>query len=339
MKHRHTAVLGALACVAGLMWWHHAHADDSALVVYCAHDATYAAKILETFERDTGIHVVIRFDTEGTKSLALTELIARESPGTGCDVFWNNEPLGTMRLHRMGRLAPYRGDGHRRIPDDYKDANGHWTGFAARLRVWIINTDQMSPTPPAIATALCGDLSRMGIAKPLYGTTRMHYTVLWNHLGPTGLRDWHQHLDQDGVRRLPGNAHVKNQVARGTCAFGLTDTDDYFAAHDMGRPVAAVPFRLQDDRVICIPNTVAIIKGTPREAAARRLVDYLLSENTEIALAGSRSRQIPLGPVDETKLSDEVQQLRTWANNAYPIRSLAGDEARCLAWIKKTITP
>ena len=40
-----------------------------------------------------------------------------------------------------------------------------------------------------------------------------------------------------------------------------------------------------------------MIRGTKHGTQARQLVDFLLSEETEIALARSKSRQIPLGPV------------------------------------------
>jgi iron(III) transport system substrate-binding protein len=46
-----------------------------------------------------------------------------------------------------------------------------------------------------------------------------------------------------------------------------------------------------------IPNTLAIIKGGPNPAAARKLVDYLLSAEVERRLASGPSGQIPLNPV------------------------------------------
>ena len=45
-----------------------------------------------------------------------------------------------------------------------------------------------------------------------------------------------------------------------------------------------------------IPNTLAIIRGGPHPAAARRLVDYLLSPEVETMLAAGPSAQIPLNP-------------------------------------------
>lgn len=324
----------------------------SALVVYCAHDAVYSDQILREFEKQTGIDVEVRFDTEATKSLGLVELIARERSRPRCDVFWNNEQLGTMWLAGQGLLEDYKGEGHARIPAAFKDADGLWTGFAGRMRVWIINTEKMEATPQAIESVLASpDLSRMAIAKPLYGTTRTHYTVLWDFWGPERTKGWHHDWRERGVIEASGNAMVKNLVAAGTCHLGLTDTDDFFLAKDDGRPVAMLPAIVQEAGVrsesdlspqgpslkpssIVIPNTVAIIRGTPRIEKARRLVDFLLSAETELALANSKSRQIPLGPVDAGALSDDVKQLVEWAERPYPLSGLGRASVECLEWLR-----
>ena len=320
--------------LAGLAAWTWTRSPADALVVYCAHDWLYAEPVLRDFERETGIRVEARFDTEATKSLGLVELIAREKQRPRCDVFWNNEPLGVMRLKAEGLLLPYRGPGFERIPRAYKDEDGFWTGFAARLRVWIVNTERMPATEPAIERALDGDLTRMAVAKPLFGTTRAHTTVLWDLWGEERLRDWHASLRARGVREVSGNATVKNLVAAGTCDFGLTDTDDFFLARDEGRPVAMVPVRVGGGRTVCIPNTVAIVRGTRHPQAARKLVDHLLSERTELALARSASRQIPLGPTDPRDVPDEVRQLVDWAASAYPFARIDASRRSCLAWLR-----
>src|ERR1041385_6127911 len=83
----------------------------TSLVVYCAHDSIYADQILRDFERQTGIPVAVRYDTEATKSLGLVELHLREKAHPPCDVFWKNELLGTLQLADEGLLLPYRGSG------------------------------------------------------------------------------------------------------------------------------------------------------------------------------------------------------------------------------------
>jgi iron(III) transport system substrate-binding protein len=207
------------------------------------------------------------------------------------------------------------------------------------MRVWIVNTDKMEPTETAIEQALAGeDLSQMAIAMPMFGTTLTHYALLWETLGEQGLKEWHRDLVERGCRVVSGNATVKNLVAEGTCTLGMTDTDDYFVAKDEDKPVAQLPIRI-DGRTICIPNTVAIIKGTDNLAEAQRLVDYLTSAETELALARSGARQIPLGQVDESQVPDDVRPLAEWAQDSFDTSGLGPARAACLEWLKAEYAP
>ncbi len=308
--------------------------SEDSLVVYCAHDSAFSEPILRRFEAETGIPIVVRHDTEATKSLGLVNLLIAEKDHPRCDVFWNNQVLGTMALKDENVLAEYRGPGYERIPSRFKDPDGTWTGFAARMRVYIVNTNVMSADEQSLQDALAGDLSRMAIAKPLFGTTLSHYSLLWHLWGGEALEQWHHDTRSRGVREVPGNAVVKNLVAEGVCHFGWTDTDDFFVARDDGLPVAALPIRLEDGTTICLPNSVAIIRGTNKLNQAQRLVDYLLSEQVELELAASVSRQIPLGPVDPQLLSPDVRQLSDWAQSAYDVTLLGGSRQDCLKWLE-----
>ena len=327
-------ILLPLASLAALFlaWWALAHRGPAPLVVYCAHDSIYSEKILRDFEKRTGVKVAIRFDTEATKSLGLVELLDAEKDQPRCDVFWNNELLGTMDLAERGLLEPWKGAGWQRIPQKFRDADGRWTGFAARMRVFIFNPAKLSPGQ--IPARLDGDLARIAIAKPLYGTTLTHYTVLWQMLGAEGLKAWHRGTRARGIVEVNGNAAVKDAVANGVCDLGFTDTDDFFEAKDDGKSVALAPVRIGGGAVIQIPNTVAIIRGTKRETDARRLVDFLLSEETELALSRSKSRQIPLGPVPADQVPAEVRELMEWAKDGVDLSKLGPARAECLAWLK-----
>ncbi|MBW3540957.1 MAG: ABC transporter substrate-binding protein, partial [Planctomycetes bacterium] len=109
---------------------------------------------------------------------------------------------------------------------------------------------------------------------------------------------------------------------------------DYFVARDAGAPVAAVPIRLEDGRTICIPNTVAIIRGTKRLPEAQRLVEYLLSAETQLKLARSRARQIPLGAVAPDQLPLEVRELAAWAADGVELTDALVQARRgCLEWL------
>ncbi|MFG0250905.1 MAG: extracellular solute-binding protein [Phycisphaeraceae bacterium JB051] len=333
-------VIAGLCVVAGLLYVAKQppapKPDQGELTVYCAHDSVYSEPILKQFEKETGIKLNIRFDTEATKSLGLTESLIREKDNPRCDVFWNNEILGTLDLQSKGILEPYKGQGYERIPAAFKHPDGLWTGFAARLRVWIINTNMISATPQAIDVIMEKEnLDRVTIAKPLYGTTRTHYTVLWQTLGEDGLKDWHEEMKSRGMIIAQSNGQTKNLVAQGNCTIGWTDTDDFFVAKDEGRSVEMLPYRLEDsEQTICIPNTVMMVKQCPQPELAKKLIDYLLSERVEIQLSHSTARQIPLGSVDEEQLSDEVKQLKVWASEGYPLMQLEPARQAALNWLK-----
>lgn len=319
------------------------------LVVYCAHDAEYSEPLLKEFERRSGIPVHIRFDTEATKSLGLINLLIKEKSQPRCDVFWNNELLGMIDLQDQGLLQPYQGPSQKRIPDEFKDSQGNWTGFAARLRVHILHESQhekkisqeveTSGAPGIrfpefrVSSFWENDLSQVAIAKPLYGTTLAHYTVLADLWGLDKLRNWHAEQIKRGLQIVNGNGTVKNLVAQGALQTGWTDTDDFFSAKDAGLPVRMLPVYVEGQRTICIPNTVGIIRDTRHLPEAQKLVDFLTSAETELALARSTARQIPLGHVDEVQLSDEVRQLIVWAKQGYDLRNLLPMRRKVIDWL------
>jgi iron(III) transport system substrate-binding protein len=328
------AILVVVAVVAFEITRRPVAPESPALVVYCAHDREFAEETLREFERQSGIAVIVHYDTEATKSLGLVNLLLQEKDHPQCDVFWNNELLGTCELKDQGLLDPYRGTGFERIPERFRDPDGCWAGFAARLRVYIVNTDRMSADADQIEERLADapDLTRVAIADPRFGTTLTQYT-LWREVwGVEKLKEWHAAARRRGIREVAGNAATRNHVAAGDCDFGFTDTDDFFGAKDDGKPVAMLPVRVEG-KTICIPNSVAIIRGARHAAAARKLVDFLLSAETELRLAKSASRQIPLGKVPDEQLPDEVRPLVEWAADGADLRPLLPARRAVLAWL------
>lgn len=335
------AVVGAAAAlVLALVWLSGGgtFGRGDALVVYCAHDAIFSEAILRDFERETGIAVDVRFDTEATKSLGLLQLIEREREHPRCDVLWNNELLGTLALAEQGLLEPYQGTGWQRIPEKFRDPDGRWVGFAARMRVWIVNPKEVPADDATITAVLDAEPSRAAFAQPLFGTTLTHYAALWHAWGPEKLQHWHRDLRQRGLREVRGNAVVKDLVAAGSCDLGATDTDDLFVALDAGASVDYAPIRI-NGQTIAIPNSVAIIRGTKRRKAAERLVDYLTSAETEVKLAWSPARQIPLGPFDSDEFPFVVARLHDLAAESVDLRPLLPARQACLEWLRREAAP
>lgn len=271
------------------------------VVVYCALDREFSEPILQKFEAETGIHVRAKYDTESTKSVGLTEQILRERQQPRCDVFWNNEALHTARLVSEGVLEPYDSAAGRQYPASVRSADGQWYGFAARVRVLLINTKEVSATevPRRLEDLVLPRWrGRVGIAKPLFGTTATHVASLFAVWGPQKTKDWLLRLKANEVQILSGNKQVAVQVGAGTIAMGLTDTDDALGEIRQNRPVQIVYLEQGEDEVglLVIPNTLSIVRGAPHRAAAARLLDFLLAPAVEEALSASASGQLPLHP-------------------------------------------
>ena len=149
---------------------------------------------------------------------------------------------------------------------------------------------------------------KIGIARPVAGTTATHAAVLFATLGEEKAKEFFRNLRANNVQILGGNKQVAQACAAGQIAFGLTDTDDAIIEVERASPVAIVyPDRDPDQLgTLFIPNTLAILKGCPHPVAARKLVDYLLSPAVEEKLAAGASAQIPLNPNVEAKLRVET---------------------------------
>src|SRR5262245_51734977 len=103
--------------------------DRGRVVLYCAQDQEFAEKSLAEFKQRTGVQVDPKFDTEKDKSVSLFTELLKEKDRPRCDVFWNNEPLNTIRLQRLGLLAPFESPSASPFPAQWKAADKTWIGF------------------------------------------------------------------------------------------------------------------------------------------------------------------------------------------------------------------
>jgi iron(III) transport system substrate-binding protein len=295
---------GVLAVVVGV-----GAGPADRVVVYSALDQEFSEPVLVDFARATGVQVLPKYDLESAKTVGLANAIlaenAKDTPV--CDLFWNNEILHTLRLRKAGVLATIDPPNGHAIPAAFKGSDGSWFGFAARARVILVNT-QLVPNvgdyPKSIrdltATKWKG---KIGIAKPLFGTTATHAVCLFDAWGAEGAKAYFRALKANDAQVLAGNKTVATAVGAGRIALGLTDTDDALGEIAAGSPVAIVyPDQAEGELgTLFIPNTLAVIAKAPDRAAAERLANFLLSPEVEAKLAAGPSGQIPLNPAVRVK--------------------------------------
>jgi iron(III) transport system substrate-binding protein len=268
---------------------------DARVVLYCAQDREFAGALLTDFERDVGLRVDAKYDTEAQKTVGLARELEAEANRPRADVFWNNEPINTIRLQRLGVLEPYDSPSAAGFPDWTRPADKSWQAFAARGRVLIVNTkiipNEADRPKSLFELADPKWKGKVAMAKPQFGTTATQAACLFDALGPDAAKDYYRRLKSNDVQIVAGNKQVATGVSEGRFAFGVTDTDDALEELSAGKPVVLV-FPDKDGNkdhtklgVLYLPNTLALVKGGPNPAVGKKLIDHLLRPETEKRLA------------------------------------------------------
>ncbi|GEM_PF-203227 len=302
--------------------------SQQAVVVYTSVDDVFAREVLDRFERDTGVTVKLLTDTEAGKTTGFLRRLQREAAQPRCDIWWSSEVFGTVELSggtdgsieqgtergpglehdgakpvqsapvAVGLFEPYTSPAAADIPPAWKDPQQRWTGLAARARVLAFNTNRLSASDlPRTWQELAEPrwANRLAFANPQFGTTRGHVAAMYAAWGPEQTRAFLQALRDNGTQIADGNGHAVRLVASGAVDLCATDTDDVWVAQARGEPVDLVYPRLTPDGpIVWIPCSVAVVRGGPNPAAARRLFDYLVSAEGERMLAQSESRNVPV---------------------------------------------
>jgi iron(III) transport system substrate-binding protein len=302
-----------LAWIVSSGWVTRGIAADT-VVVYSALDREFADPVLKDYAKGSGVRVLPKFDVESTKTVGLTNLIIAEARRPRCDLFWNNEILNTLRLKQKGLLVPFQPSRAGDLPATFRARDGTWYGFAARARVLIVNTRLVAEAdrPKGIKDLLDPKWKgKIGIAKPLFGTTSTHAACLFAAWGDEKAMGYFRDLKANDVQVLSGNKQVALAAGSGQIAFGLTDTDDAMGEIDAGSPVSIIYPDRQPDGLgtLFIPNTLAIIKGSPHQKEAEALANHLLSPEVEAALARGPGAQIPL--LKSTNVEARVETPKT----------------------------
>jgi iron(III) transport system substrate-binding protein len=266
-------LLGLLGC--------HRSSNTREVVLYTSIDEPVARPIIDAFTQKTGIRVVLKTDTEASKTAGLVETLRAEKANPQADVFWNNEPIHTINLAEEGVLTAYDSPSASQTLATYKDPAHRWAANGLRRRM-------IATAPNTTGITCVEDLAdpkykgRVCMANPAFGTTSGHVAALFIKWGPEKGTQFLRDLKANDVKLLGGNSEVVKQVAAGNCVAGLTDNDDIDSMIAEGGKLKGIPAKLRDGTgTLAIPCTVGLVAGAKHPAEAKQLIDYLLSKEVE----------------------------------------------------------
>lgn len=289
LSRREVSIL-ALAALASQLAFCKRKAPANEVVIYTSVDQVFAEPVFRSIETRTGLRVRAVFDTEETKSTGVANRLIAEAAHPQADVFWSGDPVRPLALAKRALVEPYLSPEASALPAGLRAADGMWTGIAARARVLLLNR---SLVPNGEQPKTIRDLTnarwkgKVALANPLFGTTTMHVAALAVAWGDDALFSFLNAAKANGVRVASSNGEVKRLVTSGEVAWGLTDSDDADEARKDGAPVDAAYPDQSELGTLVIPSSVVCIHRGPNPAAAKRLVDALLSADTEKRMAES----------------------------------------------------
>jgi len=320
---RSLLILSALLISCPLMLWAcsrspQSDTNDPAVTLYTSVDDHLARMIADAFTQETGIRVKILGDTEATKTTGLVSRIEAEMDHPLADVWWSSEPMGTILLDQRGALEPgaMRGFVGDEWPESLRGADWSWIGIAMRARVIAYASDRIERPPTTLAELTNPALSgKVGMARPQFGTTRLHMALLRDRWGEDRFEGWLSAMKLNKLRLYDGNASVVRAIAMGEIDIGLTDNDDVWAGQANGWRVDLVYERVDtaapwaSSGATLIPNTVAIIKDAPHPKLAAQLGAFLVSPKVEEMLYASTTHNSPVNPELRTRGHDDLLAL------------------------------
>lgn len=291
-----------IALLLSLVLFRTAVCAEPTVVVYVSEDQVFSEPILKDFERDTGIRVKAVYDTEETKGTGVMNRLIAEKNNPQADVYWANEPIRAEVLKQREISATYRSPNSEGIPAAFKDAEGYWTGFSARARVFIVNR-KAAIKPESINAYYDPMLAGKGvISNPVFGTTATHVAALFTLWGDDRTKRFLDDLKKNGTKLATSNGESADLVAAGEFEFALVDSDDAVNRIRQGKSVEMVCPDQGEGQLGCLilPNAAVLIRNSPHPDAGRKLIDYLLSKDTERKLAFADCAQTPLHSGVET---------------------------------------
>lgn len=223
----------------------------------------------------------ISFDyySAGAGKLMAKIAAERQAGKMTVDVLWHSEVPDFFALKKEGVFEPYLSPEAQFVKSPVKDPEGYFT--PARLgTLGIAYNTKLVQTPPKSWNDLLDPRFKggFGIANPsLSGTAFVSIVMLVNTMG----WEYFEKLKANGARIGQGSGQVVDDTAAGDLKATLGVDYIIIDKIEKGANLAFV----YPKEMPVIPSPVAIIKNTPNQAAARKLVDFLLSKEGQTIIA------------------------------------------------------
>ncbi|QJQ96130.1 MULTISPECIES: ABC transporter substrate-binding protein [Halomonadaceae] len=300
IRLRHLAATMLMAAAGALS---PAQADESAICYNCPPEWADWGAQLRLIEERTGIQVPQDNKNSGQ---SLAQLIA-EKGSPVADVVYYGVTFG-IQAQQEGVVEAYQPEHWEEIPDELKEPDGNWFTIHSGTLGFMVNVDALegAEVPTSWDDLLKPEYRGMvGYLDPASAFVGYVGAVAVNLARGGDMDDFTPAIDY--FNELSRNAPiVPKQTAYARVLSGeipiLLDYDfnAYRAKHKDG---ANIEFVIPAEGSVVVPYVMSLVKDSPNPENARRVLDFVLSDEGQAVWADAFLR-----PVRESAISDEARQ-------------------------------
>ena len=264
------------------------------LTVYSGRSEELVAPAIESFRKQTGVDVKVRYG----ESSELAATILEEGANSPADVFFSQDAGALGALSEAGRLGAIRPDLLERVRSQFRSPKGEWVGVTGRARVLAYDPRAVKEADLPTSVLELTDpkwKDKVGWA-PTNASFQAFVTALRKTKGEDVARKWLVDMKANGARTYEGNTPIVLAVDSGELSVGLVN--HYYVlqqASELGRDlnVGSHFFPGGDPGALVNVAGVGTLQGAKNAAAAEAFVDYMLSRDGQSYFA-SQTFEYPL---------------------------------------------
>ena len=260
------------------------------LVVYTSMKESIIGSLKEAFVKKYP-DIAMDYQSAGAGKLMAKIATERQSGKIMADIIWTSEVPDFFNMKAEGILEKYESPELKAVINPFSDYDGSFTAIRLGTLGIAYNKRHVKEAPTQWSDMMKPEFKKaFGIANPaLSGTSYMSIQLLVDKFG----WEYIENVHKNGARMGKGSGQVIDDTASGDllACIGV----DYIVNDKIkkGADLALV----YPSEMLVIPSPAAIFKGTPNLDAAKKFVDFLLSEEGQKILASQGTLPVRKGIV------------------------------------------
>ena len=289
----------------------------------------YIQGMTKAFEAQCGIKTTYVRLSSGE---ALAKLRA-DKANQQFSVWWGGPADGYIAANNESLLEAYKPAGFDKIPTQYKDPNGVWTGIYVGALGVALNTKVLADKKLAEPTSWA-DLAKpiykgqISIAHPASSGTSYTFVATQAFLNNKDLTKTFAYLSQfhqNVLQYQKTGAAPARQTGQGEVAIGVVFSHDIVATIEEGFKDLKIMFPSEGTGYEI--GGMALLKGAPDAVAGKTFMDWAITVKAQEMGPQFKAYQLPTHP--EARVSDKSVKLSSVKTVAYDFQ-WAGDNKKAI---------